>query len=235
MTVAFDSSSAGVEFHNFGSWGSANPYTFSGPTPVSTPKGVVVFILAPGSSIDMLPTVTYGGVAMTKVDTAAAVSTPENQGCYSFFLGSGIPAGAQTVSIAYDDSDMGVKKAVCIVLTAGADTTVVAHGLVTGIPANPSVTLDSGAVVAIRLVALSSGHVIAETVTLGAGLTAVLAGEDATALAQSRHVARQTTPSSGSVAVGYTTTTDDVAMTALAVAELAVVSSGVEFIGGGFF
>ena len=66
-------------------------------TPVGTPKGVIVYVAQNASSTDENGSISYGGVALTK-QTFAHDTATELLGAYAYFLGSGIPTGAQTVS-----------------------------------------------------------------------------------------------------------------------------------------
>lgn len=219
MAVAFDAATASSEWRNPAN-GAADPFTFT-HTPVGTPKGVVLFVIGSGTASDFIDgTVSYGGVAMTRI--ALATDTVVELGTsFCYFLGSGIPTGAQTVSIDYTGNTEGsFKKAICITLTAAADTAVAASGALSEDATNPSLTLDSGADTAIRILGMHTGQQVAG-VTLGGGLTSVLSENSEGAASRSRQVAYQTTPGSGSTALGWTIAADDCALTGVAIKEAA--------------
>lgn len=78
------------------------------------------------SGVDEISGVTYGGVAMTEL---AAVSpqykaTGEPTGLSYFYLGSGIPTGAQTVQVTVSGATV-TKAAFCRTLTAATDTEII--------------------------------------------------------------------------------------------------------------
>jgi len=226
MAVAFDASTNGTQFRDNSNYGHPNPSTFT-HTPVGTPRGVIVLLTQVAiSANDCITGVTYGGVSMTRVPTNgfAQDTATELGAAYAYFLGSGIPTGAQTVSIAYDDNEESMKRAVCITLTASADTEVVASGRVQGDTANPSISLDSGAKTAFKAFALYSGQDAIANITNTAGMTRILA-EKLSEGNYCRVYGYRTTPGSGSETVVQTATSDDVAMVGLAVAEMDAVAT----------
>lgn len=81
-------------------------------------KGIIVLIIDNASSADVITGVSYGGVPMKRV--GFAINTVEAGTVYSYFLGTGIPQGTQTVlvSTASTDSVAGV----AISLLADGDT-----------------------------------------------------------------------------------------------------------------
>lgn len=217
MAIAFDASSLSTAWQT-----TPNPQTWT-HTPAGTPRGVIVFISGHQASLDEVTGVTYGGVSMTRVPTNgyATDAAVEVGSVYAYTLHSSIPTGAQTVSIAWDDTGTNAqKRAACITVTAAADTEIVTSGKIDGDAANPSLSLDSGAVTAFRAFVLFSGRPLA-SITLGSGLTSVLA-EDLDTSTRSRHVAYETTPATGSTARGWTASSDDVAMIGVALKEASV-------------
>jgi hypothetical protein len=213
MTVAFDASSVRA------AWGSSPQPADWTHTPVGTPRGVAVLITGTGADgVDEITGVTYGGVAMAPVVVAQDL-TSEAGFAKCYFLGSGIPTGAQTVSVAWDDTSTDAdKRAACVTFTAAADTEVVDSDVVQDNAADPALALDSGSRTAIRLFALHSG-LPGASITLGGSLTSLYADDIATA--RSRHAAYQTTPGSGAGSLGWTGVSDDVALVGMAVAEIA--------------
>lgn len=216
MTVAFDASSDAGEFT-----AATDPKTWT-HTPTGTPRGVLVFAQNTGTTADWINgTVSYGGQPLTRIPTDgwAVDSAIEVASIYAYFLGSGIPTGAQTVSIDHDSGIFGTKWACCVTITGDADTEVVASGRITADTANPSIALDSGARVAIKLFNLYSGQDAIASVTNPAGITRVIAAKYASEI-RSRVVGYRTTPGTGSETVGQTAGNDDVAMIGVAVAEV---------------
>src|SRR5687767_14850053 len=114
MAVAFDAASRSTTgFDN-------NTVTWT-HTPVGTPRGVVVIVGIEGAS-DQIASVTYGGVAMTRMRTAHR-TTAEAGGCFGYFLGSGIPTGAQSVTVTTNPSTGSNDWAACCTTwTAAANT-----------------------------------------------------------------------------------------------------------------
>mgnify|MGYP007030112427 CR=1 FL=1 len=108
-----------------GTTGSASQDSFSWThTPVQTPRGVLVFVNTIGSS-DLSTSVTYGGVSMNRVSGSTATDSAGEPGTVTaWFLGSGIPTGAQTVTVNRTNNAT-VMYAVCITITGESDTTIV--------------------------------------------------------------------------------------------------------------
>jgi hypothetical protein len=79
---------------------SSSTGTTAGPswthTPSGTPNGVLVFIVQLSDGDD-ISGVTYGGVAMEEVSGSPVIRTADGA-VYAYFLGSGVPSGAQTVT-----------------------------------------------------------------------------------------------------------------------------------------
>lgn len=232
MVVAYDAPSDAGEFT-----AATDPKTWT-HTPTGTPRGVIVFAQNTGTAADWINgAVTYGGVALTRVPTNgwAVDSAAETASIYAYFLGSGIPTGAQTVSIDHDNAIFGTKWACCITLTGAADLEVVASGKIEADTANPSITLDSGSRTAIKLFNLFSGQDAIANITNPAGITRVYAAKYASEI-RCRVVGYRTTPASGSEVVNQTATSDDCAMIGLAIAEVVAADyEGPAFMGGGFF
>jgi hypothetical protein len=97
MAVAFDAGSvshAGVS-------ASQSEASFSWThTPAGTPAGVVVFVIANHPTNGAVSGVTYGGEALAAVPGGSAADTLGELGrVQAWFLGSGVPTGAQTVQV----------------------------------------------------------------------------------------------------------------------------------------
>jgi hypothetical protein len=135
MAVALDATSAGA-----GGTGNFN-WTH---TPVGTPKGVWVVIPQDTGQTDEVTAVTYGGVAMERV-IAGSPTNPifrdgvggDDGGIYEYFLGSGIPTGAQTVAVTVNGTGS-LKRGRAGTVTAAANTEVVGSISAAGASANPS-------------------------------------------------------------------------------------------------
>jgi hypothetical protein len=133
MAIAFDASSNATAGTGNLSWTH---------TPVGTPKGVMVFVVANATLLDHVSGVTYGGTAMTEVALSpASFDTSVDSTVHGFFLGSSVPTGAQTVAVTVSGSS--AKQAVAFTVTADADTEVVDTTQATGSSA-PSGTLSLG-------------------------------------------------------------------------------------------
>lgn len=209
MTVAFDAAKA-----SSGWTSSPDPFTFN-HTPVGTPRGVLVLI-GGANSADLITGVTYGGVTMTRTPNGRAVdSVGEALSTYAYFLGSGVPTGTQTVSVDHTASGH-AKIAFCITFTAGDDTEIVIDNILQGDQADPQISLDTNTRVSLRCFVVGSGHNAPSSLTLISGMTSVGSGTDG---AKSIVCGRETSPSSGNTTVGWTATSEDVAMVAVSVAE----------------
>lgn len=195
---------------------SNTPDPFTGThTPVGTPRGVCVLGAVEASS-DQITGITYGGVAMTRAPLGLATDTAGETGtAYGYFLGKGIPTGAQTVSV--DHTAVANNKAFyCITVTADTDTILLDSNRAQENQANPQFALNSGNSSALRFFLINSGLPNVSDLTLIAGMTALLSDD---AGARIVRVDRETSPSVGNTTVGYTGVSDDVAMVGLAIAE----------------
>lgn len=232
MTVARDAVLESATFTT------VTPFTFVF-TPVGTPRAIVLAIAQTGSVTDTIDgTVSYGGVAMTRLPTVgfAVDSSGEVGSVFFYFLGSGIPTGAQTVSISHTGAAT-TKWAICASATAAADTEVGASGRLQGNQANPQIALDTGAASSLRFSILFHGAQLLSDLT-------VLSGMEANATATSIDFGntlgvfgQQTTAATGSFTIGYTAADDDVAMIAVAIQEVSGVATvdPYPYIGGGYY
>ncbi len=213
MSIGFDAfSKSGASV-----WTTSTSFTH---TPVGTPRGIVIFVVQNGNDADGRGTVTYGGVSVTAVDHAEDTAT-EFMASYSYFLGSSIPTGPQTVEFSGWSADD--HYAWVISLTAAADTTVEAHGIAEENLANPVVALSTTAetwAAGVLISGLGSQGSLAATT----GFSKLgVAGTDSFDFGQ--QVALVETGDAlfpaGTVNVGWTSAIDDVAMCALAIKEVA--------------
>ena len=211
MAVAFD------KVTNLGTFTTTDPFT-ADHTPVGTPRGVSVFIFV-ANAIDVVDgTVSYGGVAMAR-DQYAVINATEDFGCWHYFLGASVPTGTQSVSIDHTAS-AATKYAVCITYTAAADLEIKASNKIESSPVDdPSIALDSGVSTAIRVGGLYTGTNSAANVAPAAAFTE--AYELGVGAVNVQSVIYETTPSSGSTSVAWTTQNEETAAVAAAIGEIA--------------
>jgi hypothetical protein len=183
-------------------------------TPVGTPRGVVVGIAAPSGS-DIISGVTYGGVAMGRVAVAAKAAA-EAGSVYVYFLGTGIPTGAQTVTV----TTSGVNTAIghATTLTAAADTEVVDsdNTINSDSIANPSVTLSLGGRTSYCYIRFLSGQDAVGGITPFTGWTSRAENDAGTFTIG---VYDYDTIGSTDVSAGWTQAADDAIAVAVAVSE----------------
>lgn len=191
-------------------------------TPVGTPKGVLVHVLCDAGS-DQVTTVTYGGVNVPEAAGSPNVlSGGEGGSVYTYFLGSGIPTGAQTVAVSV--SGAANKQAVCFTYTADTDTEIVDIDATINSTslANPSVTLSLASRIAACSLVFFSGQNDIFSSTQLSGWTNRLEVDVGT---ESAGVYSYDTVASADVTAGWTQTAEDAAMIALAVSEVAAATA----------
>lgn len=197
MAVAFDARTLGQASGSFSH------------TPVGTPRAVIVGVVDNGTTL--VTAVTYGGVALARVDSATDTGG-ENGCCDLWFLGENIPTGTQTVAItgAHDECYVAT-------FTADADTEIAAVGTrLTVDQADPQIAVDSGTRSALRVAVLYSGQNAPSGATVVANTTSDMAEDLGNETGFGSH---QNSPSTGSFTIGWTSTIEDVAMVAAAIAE----------------
>lgn len=207
MTIAFDATSGSAALINTAT---TTNWTH---TPVGVP-GAVVVLIPQGINTDQVSAVTYGGVALSRVrsDTRAVTETCR---VYIYFLGSGIPTGAQTVAVTTTGTNPMWPQA--ITYTAAQNTVVnVQAGLDAGIIANPSLALSPTAQAGLAYVCASGLN--APVSTPQAGLTQAAARDLGTI---SGHMGYKVV-SAGATTVGWTSAIDDVCHAGVGITELAV-------------
>lgn len=219
MAVGFSASS---ESHT-GTTGSVSEASFQWThTPVGTPKGVLIFLVNLDTDQTTNPTITYGGVDVPAVPGGVAVDTATELGrCATFFLGSGVPTGAQTVLVNRNNTANEIW-CVCITVTAaaGIDTEVHLPGIVllqeNGTLTVQSVTDGSPGSNSMRFAGGMSG--LAAPPPAGTGSTLLQSFDTGNQVAA---VVRETTAGQGARNVGLNSTTaDDRAVVHLAVREV---------------
>lgn len=213
MTIAFDTTTNVAAGTGNLSWTH---------TPVGTPRGILVLIVQDITAADQITSVTYGGVALSAVAGSPLLHTngSEDGAIYGYFLGSSIPTGNQTVDITV--SAGAAKRAVCYSVTAAANTEIEdTTADDTGTVANPSVnvTLASG-VSAFVAGVLHSGQNSPTFVAEIANTTLVLEYDFGSACGVwSRRTNIET--GAGDFAIGWTATSDESAILAVAIKESA--------------
>jgi hypothetical protein len=190
-------------------------------TPVGTPRGIVVTIARanPGDTVfDFFTSVVYGGVTMTRIVDVHDTSGEHGQAC-AYFLGSGIPTGAQTWTINYSSAATHDVHAVCASVTAATDTEVLASGSIGVDGTNPQIALTYSGRTGIAYASCYSGLSTVASLTPLGTCTATHDYD----LPDGTYVAvacRQTTPGSSDFTIGWTAASDDRAMAAIAVSEV---------------
>ena len=215
MAVAHDASS---ESHASGQSLSEASFSWT-HTPAGTPRGVLVFTYCRANDfVDRALSVTYGGVSLTAVSGGRATDTAgEPADCKAWFLGSGIPTGAQSV-VVNRTNDATAMLAHCVTVTAASDTGTGTPVLVQedGTVAEQSVDDGSPGTNSVRYAGFYYGSALA--LTAGANSTALQASAFSSSGA---NLARETTAGQGSRSVGFSNgTTDDRAGVHLAVKEV---------------
>jgi hypothetical protein len=216
MAVAHDA------FSNSGTAASASVAAFSWThTPVGTPKGVGVWVFTCNGTADLVTSVTYGGVNVPAVTGGRAVDSAGETGCCEFFfLGSGLPTGAQTIVVNRSNNGNFIG-ASAVTVTAGADTELTgAPVLITADTANPAATVGTAGVQSQGYVGTRYGG---SSSTAGAGCTLLNSTRPSNSTGVSWATARETTSpgATGTKSVGFTHALDDQAFVAIAIREVA--------------
>ncbi len=156
MTVAFDA------FSNVAAGTGELSWTH---TPVGTPRGIIVHVVEDVSNSDGVTGVTYGGETMDEVTGSPNVLVANAKSSHCFFLGTGIPTGAQTVVVSVDDTNP--KRAGAISLTADADVEIIdTDATINGsAEENPSGTLSLGGRTCFASIAFVSGQSVPTNIT----------------------------------------------------------------------
>lgn len=212
MAVAFDAAS------DRGAFSTGNlSYTH---TPVGTPRAVIAFHYGADGSTDNTTGMTYGGVAMTEVTNSPRLkSAVESIGLHVFFLGSGIPTGAQTIAVTTSSSYGANFSLSCMTLTAGADTQIAATAatISSNNQSNPSETLALGSATAFVLIAFVSG----QNATSGISPSASWTSRSAVDVGQvSFGNYTRDSNGTGNITCGWTQTSDDALALSIGISEI---------------
>lgn len=212
MAIAFDAASAA----HSGTSSSTGNFSWT-HTPVGTPRGVLVLITLNAEAIDEISGVTYGGVAMAEItDSPLLHATGAEDGAlFGYFLGSGIPPGAQTVAVTVSGSTR-AKTAEAITVTAARDTVIDDTG-----------TFESGGSATAQVTLATTADAVCAAAAHSGALTSGL-NEDGntteirlTTFTGSFSLAygRRTTSGPGSFTLGWTSGSDEQAVLAAAIVE----------------
>jgi hypothetical protein len=189
-------------------------------TPVGTPRGVIVQIAQYGGvdpDQDDVASVTYGGVSMAEAALSPVEKDTGEVGIvYEYFLGASIPTGAQTVAVTTNGKGIS-KRAAAITLTAAQDTSVVDTSIIsqdTG--ANPSVVVSLGGIECFVAEVFVSGQAAVTGITELTNWTARLEHDFGAGVAgwYTYNII-----GTADVTAGYTATTEDCILHAIAVRE----------------
>lgn len=211
--------SAASESHT-GTTGSASQAAFSWThTQTGTPQGVLVFVSTYASVADLITSVTYGGVALTRLTGGLAQDGAGELGRLdTFFLGSGLGTGNQTITVNRTNNAT-VMYAAAATVTAAANTAVPTSTIVLlqgdGTLTVQSVDDTSPGVNSLRYAGTYSGLNAPPTAGTGSTLlNSIDIGNYGSALV------RETTAGQGARNVGFSGATDDRAAVHLAIREL---------------
>lgn len=214
MAVAFDAASGPA-----GQPLAAGDYSWT-HTPTGTPRGVIVFCVAdaPLSSLTF-DSVTYAGLALEQGTPANLVGGESGQAQF-FFLGAGLPTGAQTVLV--NTTGTGQIVLAAVTLTAGDDLEIVDSDLTINSisQADPSVTLQIGTRTSFAAIAFFSGQNAVTGIAPLTNWTNIGLGEVDFGTATGG-LYRYTVISDQDITAGWTQTADDAVAVTLAVSQLA--------------
>lgn len=192
-----------------------DPWTFD-YTPAGTPRGIVVAVVHGATATRHAQSVTYGGVSLALiVEAADTANEPGNASLW--FLGSSIPTGTQTISVDLDSATADDIHFVVWELSGSRDLEVIDFDELNENAANPTVTLQSGGRVKISICAMYGGGA-APGGTLATGNTLDHTFDIAAFYSQTCY---ETTVDNADHTIGWSTLgTDDLALVAIAVAEV---------------
>ena len=216
MAVAHDFAS---ESHT-GTTGSASEASFSwSHNPVGTPRGVIVFVMNLSTNANIVSSVTYDGTAVPEVSALGAGDAVGEPGIVNvFFLGTGVPTTDPATVVVNRTNNANILYAVCVTVTAGANTETTGVVKLTGDGTLAEQSVDDGSpgTNSLRYAGGFSG--LDSVPAAGANSTALHSIDTGTVTAA---VVRETTAGQGARSVGFSSgSTDDRAFTHFAVKEL---------------
>lgn len=188
-------------------------------TPSGTPAGALVQIIQDGSSAHQITGVTYGGTAMTASTDVQNTLTAGR--VYTYFLGSSVPTGAQTVEVTVSGSSL--KVAGCVTVTGAYDIRISDTSTTQGTLANPTVTVTVGTgITGYVVAALHSAESVGGDLSVGSGTTQVL--EQDFGAQHAGMLRRNSTDTAGDVTVGWTdAVAEDSAIVGVVLSEAVVI------------
>lgn len=213
MALAYDASSQGA-------YDGTSPFSWT-HTPVGTPRGVLVGTTEHATLSDDITAVTYGGVAMTKVG-GITTDASEDGTATAWFLGSGIPTGAQTVEVTHNVAG-GVIRGYCVTVTASTGTRLAGTtGFATSTTTtNPSVTVTGIAGASYGFGVLFSGQNDPASITAGSGMTMRQTYDEEFGGVTSGAVESSTSENaSGNLTIAFTQSADEAALIGVAIEEI---------------
>jgi len=216
MTIAFDSSAGTSMF------GTVTPITWQ-HSPIATPRGAAIGITQEPSVADTISSITYGGVALTRVVRATDVASETGSADW-WFKGSGLPAGPQNVVVTLTAADPNQRiHLTSVVMTAAGDIEVIDFDSINSDATNPSVTLQYAGRTCLALAAQYGGASDPSAFTPNANCTSVSVFDF---FAQYSAIIRQTIPGSTDFAIGGTASLEDCAFAAIALSEVTSLNTG---------
>lgn len=180
----------------------------------------MIVLIGGTAETNEITAVTYGGVALSAVSGSPnAKATGETGIVQAFFLGSGVPSGAQTVAYTTSGSTV-THQGYCVTVTATASTEVVATNVAinSDSQADPSSTLGLSGRTCFCCELIYSGQAAIASITPFSGWTSQ---HEAAASGDTLAYYTYDTVGSSDVTVGWTQTADDALMIAVAVSEVA--------------
>jgi len=194
-------------------------------TPVGTPAGAVVGISQDVTTADQVSGVTYGGVTMTRLGSIASSGGGDLGRSYLYFLGSGVPGGAQTVAVTVSGAASKSASAATITSSGGQTQSGDIQTLGTT-TTNPSVTLTISA----DSLCYGIGHFgeAVSLVTPAAALTQLNESGYSTNNRTHSFVRVTTNPVTGTQAVAWTFNNDGAAIVAAAIMNLSTADNSMK-------
>lgn len=213
MTVAYDN------FARLFRTNTSDPVTWT-HTPTGTPRAILVWIGQRDTEVDHINTVTYGGVAMTRV--VRAIDNSGEFGALDLWrLGAAIPTGPQTVSVDLLTATTDDMYFVSESFTAAGDCEVVAFDHIDQDAANPQKLLAYGGRTCLGLCGTFSGHAQETSLVDLAGQVRV--DNQWSTTARGWVLSRRSVAESSDQTLGYTAANEDIAFIAVAISEVVVV------------
>lgn len=214
MTITVDATNEAIRT------GTGSPTTVSLSGHASLVKGVVVALIHGTSSTDHISAVTYGGVAMTRIQRNVDTNT-EAGAAELWFLGAmpgvTVPQGTQNISYTSGATTDDIDCRGATLLADAPYLQIASNGGVDENTANPSVALITGGWSGMAFAAMYSGLTAETSLAAGADCTKIGSGELTGNFCST--VVRQTTGGTADFTIAVTSSTDDVAFAAMMVVE----------------